>query len=357
MKASKCKLDVRAGAVIWATLCIFLCQPSQALPQGLFYEGKTITVISGRNPGGLGDLRQRAILPYLKKHIPGQPNIVTEYMPGGGGRKVANHIYRTAQADGLTIGSPPGGFILAAVLKEPGVDYELDKFMYFGTAESEDHYVFLTRKEANLGTLDRLRATSGIRVGGQSVGHTIHTLGRLFAYILRLKEPKFITGYSGPEMDQALLRGEVDARVSAVPSLLRRSPEWIEKKLVDVHSILQIPKSSAHPRFADLPELESFAKTDKERLLLDIYRSFSMVGATFITPPGTPPERNRILRDAITAAYRDPEFFKDFKKVTGETPSPIMPDEFDVIIKKLPRNTEDVDLFKKIAGGGPLPGH
>jgi hypothetical protein len=120
---------------------------------------------------------------------------------------------------------------------------------------------------------------------------------------------------------------------------------------------LQIPKSSAHPRFADLPELESFAKTDNERLLLDIYRSFSMVGATFITPPGTPPERNRILRDAITAAYRDPEFSNDFKKVTGDTPSPIMPDEFDAIIKKLPRKPEDVDLFKKIAGGDPLPGH
>ena len=111
MKASKCKLDVRAGAVMWATLCIFLGQPSQALPQEFFYQGKTITVISGREPGGLGDLRHKAILPYLKKHIPGQPNIVTEYMPGGGGRKVANHIYRTAQPDGLIIGSPPGGIV------------------------------------------------------------------------------------------------------------------------------------------------------------------------------------------------------------------------------------------------------
>ena len=148
MKASKCKIDVRAGAVMWATLCIFLGQPSQALPQEFFYQGKTITVISGREPGGLGDLRHRAILPYLKKHIPGQPNIVTEYMPGGGGRKVANHIYRTAQPDGLIIGSPPDGFILAAVLKEPGVNYELDKFAYFGSAESEDHYVFLTRGQS-----------------------------------------------------------------------------------------------------------------------------------------------------------------------------------------------------------------
>src|SRR5918996_940946 len=357
MQARKPKLDIRDGAIMWASVCFLLCQPAPALSQAPFYQGKTITVIAGQEAAGLGALRLRTILPYLKKHIPGQPNIVPEYMPGGGGRKAANYIYRTARPDGLTLGFPPGGFIRAAVLNEPGVDYELDKLSFFGVAESEDHYVFLARRDSNLGTLDHLRASSGIRIGAQSVGHVIHTLARLFAYILRLKEPKFITGYSGPEMDQALLRGELDARVSAVPSLLRRSPEWIEKKLVDIHSILQIPKSSRHPRFAELPELESFAKTDKERLLLDIYRSFSMVGATFITPPGTPRERNRILRDAITAAYRDPEFFKDFKKVTGEAPSPIMPDEFDVIIKKLPRNPEDVDLFKKIAGGGPLPGH
>ena len=129
MKAGSRRLAVRAVTVAWATACLFLCQPARALPQAMFYQGKIVTVISGQEPGGLGDLRLRAILPYLKKHIPGQPNIVPEYMPGGGGRKAANHIYRTARADGLTIGFPPGGFISAAVLNEPGVDYELDKFI------------------------------------------------------------------------------------------------------------------------------------------------------------------------------------------------------------------------------------
>ena len=357
MNARRRKVTIRAGAVICVLALFLLCQPPPALPQAPFYQGKTITVIAGQEPGGLGDLRLKSILPYLKKHIPGQPNIVPEYMPGGGGRKAANYIYRTARPDGLTLGFPPGGFIRAAVLNETGVDYDLDKLNFYGVAESEDHYVFLTRRDANLGTLDRLRASSGIRIGGQSVGHVVHTLARLFAYILRLKESKFITGYSGPEMDQALIRGELDARVSVVPSLLRRNSEWIEKKLVDVHVILQIPKGSTHPRFAHLPELESFARTDKERRLLEIYRSFSIAGATFITPPGTPPERIRTLRNAITAAYKDPDFFKDYEKITGETPSPLMPDEFDEIIKKLPRNPEDMDLFKKIAAAGPLPGH
>lgn len=357
MNAGKRKVSINAGAVMCASAFFLLCQPHPVLPQAPFYQGKTITVIAGQEPGGLGDLRLKSILPYFKKHIPGQPNIVTEYMPGGGGRKAANHIYRTARPDGLTLGYPPGGFVRAAALNEPGVDYELDKFSFYGTAESEDHYVFLTRRESNLGTLDRLRASSGIRIGAQSVGHVIHTLARLFAYILRLNEPKFVTGYSGPEMDQALLRGELDARVNVAPSLLRRNPEWIEKKLVDFHVILQIPKASTHPRFAHLPELESFARTDKERRLLEIYRSFSIAGATFVTPPRTPPERVRILRDAITAAYKDREFFNDYKKLTGDAPSPLTPDEFDEVLKKLPRDPQDVDLFKKIAGTGPLPAH
>jgi tripartite-type tricarboxylate transporter receptor subunit TctC len=356
MKATKRKLDIRGG-VLWASAVFFLCLPAPALPQTVFYQAKTITVISGQEPGGLGDLRLKAMLPYLKKHIPGQPNILPEYIPGGGGRKAANYIYRTARPDGLTIGFPPGGFILAAVLNEPGVDYELDKFTFFGTPETEDHYVFLTRKESNLGTLDSLRASSGIRIGGQSVGHSIYMLARLFSYLMRLKEPKFITGYSGPEMDQALLRGELDARVNRVPALLQRNAEWIEKKLVDFHAILQIPKARTHPQFAHLPELESFARTDKERRLLEIYRAFRIASATFITPPRTPPERIRTLRDAITSTYNDPEFFNDYKKITGETPTPMMPDEFDVIVKKLPRNPEDVDLYKKLAGAGPLPGH
>jgi len=75
-----------------ASALFLLCQPHAALPQAPFYQGKTITVIAGQEPGGLGDLRLKSILPYLKKHIPGQPNIVVEYMPGGGGRKAANYI-------------------------------------------------------------------------------------------------------------------------------------------------------------------------------------------------------------------------------------------------------------------------
>ena len=121
MKAKNHGFKGRADAVAYALFIFLWLRPDHVLAQVPFYQGKTITVISGQEPGGTGDLRLKAILPHLKKHIPGQPNIVPEYMPGGGGRKAANYIYRTARADGLTIGFPPSGFILAAVLGETGL--------------------------------------------------------------------------------------------------------------------------------------------------------------------------------------------------------------------------------------------
>jgi tripartite-type tricarboxylate transporter receptor subunit TctC len=347
MKARKSKFRVSAEAAACVWFGYLLLQPGWVFSQVPFYQGKTITVISGQEPGGTADMRLKALLPYLKKHIPGQPNLVPEYMPGGGGRKAGNYIYRTARPDGLTLGFPPGGFIMFAVLGETGVDYDLDKFTFFGTPESDDHYVFLTRRETHLNSIEKLQNASGVRVGGHSVGHIIYTLGRVFAYLLRLREPKFITGFSGPELDQAVMRGEVDARVNRVATILQRNPEWVEKKMADFQAIIQIPKGAKHPRFSHLPEIESFAKSDKERRLLDINRAFRITGATFITPPGAPKERVQILREAITKVFRDPEFAKDYKKIVGEEPSPLMPDEFDAVIRKLPRDREDVELFKK----------
>lgn len=87
--------------IFFYALLIGLLSPDYALPQSAFYEGKTITVVAGTEPGGAGDMRTRAVVSVLKKHIPGNPTIIMEYLPGGGGRKAGNHIYRTARPEAL----------------------------------------------------------------------------------------------------------------------------------------------------------------------------------------------------------------------------------------------------------------
>jgi hypothetical protein len=99
------------------------------------------------------------------------------------------------------------------------------------------------------------------------VGHNNY-IGRLAAYLFDLKDARFVTGYSSPEIDAALLRGEVDARFNEADSVIQRNPEWVEKKLMDFHVRLENSKGIKHPRFGHLAELETFARTERERQLV-----------------------------------------------------------------------------------------
>jgi tripartite-type tricarboxylate transporter receptor subunit TctC len=339
-----------AFAALW--FCLF---PSLAFSQAAFYQDKTITIIQGREPGALGDNRVRAVIPFLKKYIPGNPAIVSEFMPGAGGRKATNHIFSVARPDGLSIGNVGAGLVANAVLGEPGVQYDLDKLIYLGSPNSASHYVFLSRRELGLNTLEKLLGYSGLRIGGQTVGHDIYINGRLFGWILGVKEAKFIPGYGGTELDLALMQGEVDARAQTAAWLVHRNPDWLEKKLVDVHIGIEIPKGERHPRFAHLPELESFAKSEKERQILALFRAIRLAGSPYILPPGTPRELVEILQEAIRKSFKDPEFHKEFRKLTGDVPTPLMPETMEKYIREIPRSPEIIGLFHKIAGAGPLP--
>ena len=334
---------------------ISLLLPVHVFSQSPFYQGKTLTLVQGRDPGGTGDMRVRAMLSFLQKYIPGNPTIVNEYMPGGGSRKAANHVYKSARPDGLTIGNLGLGMISSALLGETGVLYDVDKFFYLGSPFSSHHAVFVTRKEAGLSSIEKLRGASGIRIGGQSVGFSTYIEGRLFAYILALKEPRFVTGYGGAELDPALIRGEIDARATSADTVLQRNPEWLEKRLVDFHAMIEVPKGEKHSHFAHVPELESFAKSEKDRKIMVMQRAFRVAGQPFVLPPGTPKDRVEILQEAFRKTYRDPEFHKEYKKFTADDPTPLMPDAHDRTIREIPREPEVVDIFKKIMGDGPLP--
>ncbi len=343
------KVALALGA-LW--ICLF---PTLVFSQAPFYQGKTITIIHGRDPGGTGDMRVRALLPFLQKYIPGNPTIVNEYMPGGGSRKAANHIYQSARPDGLTIGNVSAGMVSLAVLGESGILYDLDKFFYLGSPYSAYHAVFISRKEAGLSSIDKLRAASGIRIGAQSVGFSTYNEGRLFAYLLGLKEPKFIAAYSGAELDPALMRGEVDARATGADTVVQRNRDWLEKGLVDFHAIMETPKGDKHPQFPQLPEIESFARSDRDRKLVILQRAFRVTGAPFILPPGTPKERVEILQEGFRKTYRDPEFYREYKKLTGDEPSPLLPEAHEKAIREIPREPEVIEIFKKLVGAGPLP--
>ncbi|HEX7231699.1 MAG TPA: hypothetical protein VF452_14970 [Candidatus Binatia bacterium] len=351
MKINELRPWLAASAALYALLFIFATPLYSQTP---FYQGKTITIIHGRAPGGSGDLRVRAVIPFLQKYIPGNPSFVHEYMDGGGGRKAANFVFSQARADGLNIGNVGGGVVANAILGEQGVQYDLDKMPFIGSPYSSTHYMFVTRRDVGLRNLEKLRAYSGLRIGAQSVGHTNYTLGRIFAAILGLKDSKYVTGYSIPERDVALMRGEIDA-ITNSDDFYARNPEWVQKELVDFHIVMEIPKGEKHPLFSKLPEVDTFAKNERTRKLLSMFRLFRLSGSPFILPPATPKDRADIIKEGLRRAFKDPDFVKEYRKVVGEDPTPLLPDENERAIRELPRDPETVELFKKFAGAGALP--
>jgi tripartite-type tricarboxylate transporter receptor subunit TctC len=340
------------GILVWAVLA------NNAHSQtASFYEGKTIKIILGVGAGGAADIRLRSFIDAFQRHIPGKPTIVIEYMEGGGGRKAANFIYSTARPDGLTIGSISSAFLVQAILGETGIRYDIDKLIFLGSHRSGIARVFLTHRKAGLDTLEKLRAASGVRFGAQSVGHTTYYSNRIFAYLVGMKAPRFVTGFSGNEIDVAIMTGELDARSISADLVIQRTPEWIQDKVMHFHAILNIPKGEkhSHPFFAKLPDLEQFARTDRDRRLVTMFRAFQTFGSPFVLPPGTVKERVKTLQVAVLNAFKDPEFEKKFEKLTGEDAKPQTPDEIEALIREIPREPADLEFFKKLAGPDNLP--
>jgi tripartite-type tricarboxylate transporter receptor subunit TctC len=347
----------KLAVVIFLAVFIGFGLPGEGFSQSPFYEGKTINVVYGGGPGGTVDLRFRATAAVLQKHIPGKPTLAIEYMPGGGSRKAGNHLYR-ARPDGLTMGVMLSSFVPAAVLGSTGVLYDINKLIYLGTPTSGEPYIFVSRKEAGLNTIEKLRSASGVRIGAQSVGHNLYNIGRILAYLLGMRDPKFVTGFAqGNEVNVALMQGELDARWTIQATLVREAPEWIEKNLMDFHVVIEVPKGRRHPHpvFAQLPDLERFARTEKDRKLLAMQRAFVSAGTPFILPPGTPPDKVQILREAMRKTFNDPEFYAEFKKLVGEEPTPLMSEELEKAIRELPRDREVVELINKLSSAEALP--
>ena len=336
------------GFGFWTLILLF---PKDGSTQAPYYKGKTINVIEGNSPGGTADLRTKTIVSFLQKYIPGNPTIVTQYVPGAGGRQAASQVFRAA-ADGLTIGATSPGVLSSAVLGAPGASYDPFKFIYLGSPFSENNNMFVTRKALGLDSLEKLRAASGLRIGAQSVGHVQFIRGRLMAWLLDLKDPRFVVGYSGTELDIAVERGEVDARAAALDT---RVLSESYRNTVDFHAIIEIPKGHRPPQFAHLPEIETFVRSDLEKRLMALARGFWGVGTLKYLPPGTPAKFVEILRQAVRDTFKDRQFHEQYKKVLGLYPTPLMPEDQQKLVVGLPRDSEVVKVFRAIAGIDPLP--
>ena len=221
--------------------------------QANYYQGKTIRVIVGYQPGDSHDQWARGYTRYLGKYIPGNPNFLVQNMPGAGGMIAANYIYNIAKQDGLTMGTIGGALYFAQLIGRSEAKYDWNKFTWIGTPERSGFLVFM-RTDAPYKTIEDIRtASEPPRCSATGVGSSGYDIPRVLEDTLGMKF-KVISGYpGGADQDLAMERGEVHCRAFTIDAFFGREPfpTWMKKGFVRV--VIQMERKR-HPKLPGCPD-------------------------------------------------------------------------------------------------------
>jgi tripartite-type tricarboxylate transporter receptor subunit TctC len=324
-----------------------------------FYRGKTLTVIQGAgDPGGTADLRTKPVIQYLQKYLTGNPTFVFQYMSGGGGMAAANYMSNTAKRDGLTIAVITSSCFGNAILGSQGVRYKLDDFIFLGSPTSGGPYGLVIRPELKIDDVGRLKVSKGLRFAERSVGHTMYIIGRLMAFVVGLEGPKWVVGYSSSELRLALERKEADARANSLSGIVRETPEWFREGFSFPLVMKNTSGEGAEtvPGFPQKrPVLDEFMDTEIKRAVMRFHNAVRPAGTVFIAPKGIPEAPLKALKSAFERIWRDPQFVKDYERLTKDDSRPVRGDQIEQSLRELPEDSKVMEVYKQLIGPGPLP--
>lgn len=280
--------------------------------QSNFYEGKTIRMIVGFTAGGGYDAYTRAIGRHMGKHIPGNPVIIVENMPGAGSMISANYTYKAARPDGLTIGHFIGGLFLQQLLGKPGIEFDAARFQYVGVP-GQDNFVIGVAKSSGINDIESWMASKQVvKFGGVASGSGSDDIPNILKATLGLPI-QLVSGYKGTaDVRLAFNSGEVAGLSNSWEST--KSTWRKELESGDLKLILQATLKP-HPEFPKLPMALSYAKTDEaKRLISTVARVHGPTVRPYVLPPNTPADRVQIIRKAFMDTMKDPEFLAEAKK-------------------------------------------
>ena len=295
---------------VFALLACFTATPALAQGEADFYKGKTISVLIGFGPGGANDVWARLLARHMTRHMPGEPNMVPQNMPGAGTLKLANHLATSAPRDGTVFGLINRGIPLEPLLGGQNVLLDPQKMTWIGSPD-KDTSVCAARKDAKVQKMQDLR-TMELAVGATGSGADTAIYPEFLSEFLSLKF-KTIKGYPGSnEIVMAMERKEVDGICVAFQSI-NRTRLFLEGQL---NILLQagIEKDPGIP--ADVPlvtDLTAGSKADTDALRLFLART--ALGRPFVAPPEVPAARANALRRAFEATMKDPAFMAEAERL------------------------------------------
>lgn len=290
--------------------------PGRALGQDQFYQGKVLRLIVGFAPGGGYDTYTRLLARHLGKHIPGNPSLVVENMAGANSLICANHIYRVARPDGLTMANFIGGLFLQQLLDKPAIEFDARKFAYVG-APSHDDFVVGVSKSSGITSLEQwLASKTVVKFGGAGFGAGTDDFPALLRAIIGLPI-QMVTGYKGTsEMRLAFSSGEIGGISNSWQST--RSTWRREVETGELQLIFQAALKS-HPELTQYPVVGDYIKSDDDKKLLRaLVQVHSASVRPYVLPPNTPKDRVQLLRSAFAEALKDNALLAEARKANIE---------------------------------------
>jgi tripartite-type tricarboxylate transporter receptor subunit TctC len=303
-----------------------------------FYRGKTVTILVGFTAGGGYDLYARLLGRHIGRHIPGNPTVVVQNMPGAGSMKAAQYVYGVAPKDGLTLATVSRGVVTDPLLS--GTNIDPTRLTWLGTVTSETS-VCATWKTSAVKSWDDMFKRE-FSLGGSAVGADPDTFALILRNVFGAKV-KLVTGYpGGNDINLAMERSEVDGRCGWSWTSLKSQKQWLPQINLLVQFNLQ--KS---PDLPNVPAALERAANDEQRQVLRLLVAGQYVGRPFFTAPDVPAERKAALRAAFDATMKDKQFLEEAAKADMEI-SPVSAAPVDAFLAELYRTPKDV-IAKAVA--------
>ena len=291
---------------------MMLVRPSGASAQESFFKGKTVRIVVGFAAGGGFDTYTRAIARYWGRHIPGNPSIIVENMAGAGSLIAANHVYKAARPDGLTIGNFGGGLFMQQLKGGAGIEFDARKFEFLGVPVQDNRSCAFT-KASGITSMERwMAAKTPVKVGATAPGDLVHDGPKILQAALGLPI-HLVSGYKGTaDIRLGAESGELAGGCWGWDSIKATWSRALEsgEAIVVVQMV-----SKPHPDLPKVPLAISYAKSDDARQLIDSGVTIpAITNRPYVVGPGTPKDRVQLLRKAFDATMKDPEFIGDAKK-------------------------------------------
>jgi tripartite-type tricarboxylate transporter receptor subunit TctC len=302
-----------------------------------FYKGRNVTINIGYSAGGGYDIYARVLARHLGDHIPGNPTVIPQNMPGAGSLKAVNYLYNIAPKDGTVMATFARGLAMQPLFDKQGIEFDAQKLNWIGSITNEVS-VCAFRTDSGIATWQDM-LTKSYTVGGTGSGSDTDVFPNALRNMFHMNM-KLATGYPGGEdVVLALERGEVNGRCGwSWSSLISRNRSMLDEKKIFVPVQLSLEK---HPDLPNVPLVMDLTTDTKLAAALKLIFARQTVARPYAAPPGVPEARIRALREAFDATMKDPEFLAEAKKTDLEV-QPVSGAQVQQLVAELYRTPPEV---------------